>query len=112
MIHRIEKQSDKFRVALDATLDKSRLDGTRLEDDINAFVKEFYAQTKTLHDHFDAHKSSNADVQSVLDRAARIDDFMRRNRLKKKNAEKEWAKLRVNLDELARDYNVSWRWGY
>ena len=112
VIHRIEKQSDKFRVALDATLDKSRLDGTRLEDDINAFVKEFYAQTKTLHDHFDAHKSSNADVQSVLDRAARIDDFMRRNRLKKKNAEKEWAKLRVNLDELARVYNVTWRWGY
>jgi len=112
VIHRIENQSDKFRSALDAALDKSRLDGTRLEDDINAFVKEFYAQTKTLHDHFDNHKSTNADVQSVLDRAARIDDFMRHNRLKKRNAEKEWSKLKVNLDELARAYNVSWRWGY
>ena len=112
VIHRIEKQAYKFRTALDAALDKSRLDGTRSEDEINAFVKDFYAQTKTLHDHFDAHKSTNADVQSVLDRAARIDAFMRNNRLKKKNAAKEWANLRVNLDELARVYNVTWRWGY
>jgi hypothetical protein len=112
ILRRIENQSDKFRSALDAGLDKSRLDGTRREDDINAFVKDFYSQVKTLHDHFDDHKSANADVQSVLDRASRIDEFMSRNRLKKKNAEKEWAKVKVNLDELARVYNVSWRWGY
>lgn len=112
VIHRIESQADKFRSALDAALDKSRLDGTRSEDDINAFVKAFYAHTKTLHDHFDSHKSTNADVQSVLDRAASINAFMRRNRLKKKNAEKEWSKLKANLGELARVYNVSWRWGY
>lgn len=112
IIHRVEQQADKFRSALDSALDKSRLDGTRQEDDINAFVKEFYAQTKTLHDHFDHHKSTSADVQAVLDRASRIDAFMQRNRFRKRNAEKEWAKLRVNLDELARAYNVSWRWGY
>ena len=112
ILHRIEKQADKFRAALDAALDKSRLDGTRREDEINAFVKDFYAQTRALHEHFDAHKSTSADVQSVLDRASRIDAFMRGNRLKKKNAEKEWSKLKVNLDELARAYNVSWRWGY
>ena len=109
VLHRIEKQADKFRSALDVALDKSRLDGTRGEDDINAFVKDFYSQTKTLHEHFDDHKSSSADVQSVLDRASRIDAFMRRNRLKK-NADKEWSKLKANLDELARVYNVTWRW--
>jgi predicted glycoside hydrolase/deacetylase ChbG (UPF0249 family) len=111
-LRRIENQSDKFRSTLDAALDKSRFDGTRREDDINAFVKDFYSQVKTLHDHFDGHKSTNADVQSVLDRASRIDEFMSRTRLKKQNAQKEWAKLKVNLDELARVYNVSWRWGY
>lgn len=111
IINRIEKQSDKFRSALDAALDKSRLDGTRREDDINAFIKDFYKETKALRDHFDQHKSTGADVQSVLERASRIDEFMRRARLKK-NAEKEWSSLKANLDELARVYNVSWRWGY
>ncbi len=110
ILHRIEQQSDKFRSALDSALDKSRLNGTGEEDDINRFVKEFYEQTKTLHDHFDHHKSTSADVQSVLDRAASIDSFMRRNRLRKNNALKEWLALRGNLSDLARVYNVFWEW--
>ena len=109
IIHRVERQSDKFRSSLDSALDKSRFDGTKREDDINAFVKEFYAETKRLHDHFDNHKSTGADVESVLDRAARIDDFMHRYRLNSK-AQNDWSTLRTNLDELARVYNVSWRW--
>jgi predicted glycoside hydrolase/deacetylase ChbG (UPF0249 family) len=112
ILKRIENQSDKFRSAIDSALDKSRLDGTRREDDLNSFVKAFYEQTKALRDHFDDHKSTGADVQSVLERASRIDEFMRRNRLRRNNADKEWEKLRMNLDELARVYNVNWRWGY
>jgi len=111
IIHRIENESDKFRSSLDSALDKSRFNGSRREDDINAFVKDFYRETKRLHDHFDGHKSTGADVQSVLDRAARIDDFMHRYRLTSK-AQNDWSTLRANLDELARVYNVRWRWGF
>jgi O-methyltransferase involved in polyketide biosynthesis len=109
LIHRIENQSHKFRSSLDSALDKSRFDGSRREDDINASVKEFYAETKRLHDHFDNHKSTGADVQSVLDRAVRIDDFMRRFALTRK-AQNDWSNLRANLDELARAYTVTWQW--
>src|SRR6185437_2792225 len=83
ILKRIEQQSDRFSSALDSSLDKSRFNGSRQEDDINRFVKEFYEDTKKLRDHFDHHKSTSADVQSVLDRAASIDSFMRRNRLRK-----------------------------
>jgi archaellum component FlaC len=111
LIHRIEAQSDVFRKSLDSALDQSRLDGTRREDDINSFIKEFYNETKRLHDHFDAHKSTASDVQTVLNRAAQIDQFMRRNRLQRdREAQREWLELRAQLDELARLYNVSWRW--
>jgi hypothetical protein len=111
IIHRIESQSDEFRKSLDAALDKSRLNGTRREDDINAFVKNFYNQTKRLHDNFDHHRSTTSDVQLVLDGAAQIDQFMRRNKLKKQ-AQKDWATLRSNLDELARAYNMTWVWRF
>jgi hypothetical protein len=111
LIHRIETQSDVFRRSLDSALDQSRLDGTRREDDINSFVKDFYKDTKQLHDHFDNHKSTARDVQEVLNRAAQIDEFMHRNRLKRdRDAQREWLKLRANLDELAQLYNVNWRW--
>jgi len=112
ILKRIEQQSDHFRSALDSSLDKSRFNGSREEDDINRFVKEFYEDTKKLRDHFDHHKSTSADVQSVLDRAASIDSFMRRNRLRKEKALREWTQLRGNLDELAQVYNVSWQWRY
>jgi hypothetical protein len=111
LIHRIETQSDVFRKSLDTALDRSRLDGTRREDDINSFVKEFYQETKRLHEHFDSHKSTAGDVQTVLNRAGQIDQFMRRNRLRRdQEAQREWVQLRAHLDELALLYNVNWGW--
>jgi hypothetical protein len=109
IIHNLESASDKFRSSLDSALDRSSWDGTRREDDINSFVKEFYAETKALHDHFDHKRSTGADVQAVLDRAARIDQFMLRRPLTSK-AQNDWAEVKTNLDELARAYNVTWGW--
>jgi archaellum component FlaC len=109
ILHRIEEQSGKFRGSLDSALDRSRLNDTDREDDINAFIKDFDEQVKRLHDRFDDRKSVAADVQAVLDRAARIDAFMRRRGLSER-AQNEWSALRANLDQLAEAYTVSWRW--
>ena len=109
LLNRIEEQSGKFRGSLDSALDRSRLDDTNREDNINAFIKEFDQEVKRLHDRFDERKSVAADVQSVLDRAARIDNFMRRRGLTG-SAQDEWSALRTNLDELATAYSVTWRW--
>lgn len=109
MLERIEDQSGKFRSSLDRALDRSRLDDTNREDNINAFVGEFDQEVKRLHDRFDERKSVSADVQAVLDRAARIDNFMRRRGLTG-SAQNEWSALRASLDQLAEAYSVSWRW--
>jgi hypothetical protein len=109
LIHQMEEQSGRFRKSLDAALDRSRLDGTAREDEINAFVKSFDQTVKTLHDHFDDHKSTAGDVEAVLNQAAQIDRFMRRNRLEDK-ARRDWSSLRARLDSLADAYNVNWRW--
>jgi len=111
LLHRIEQQATKFRTSIDTALDRSRLDGTKREDDINAFIKEFDQEVKRLHDRFDERKSVAADVQAVLDRSDRINDFMRRHRLTD-SAQGEWLTLKTNLDELAQAYGVSWRWRY
>ena len=109
ILHRMENQANKFRHSLDAALDRSRLNGTNREDDINAFIKNFDEQTKRLHDRFDDHKSVAADVEAVLNSAASIDQFMRRQHLNER-AQNDWSTLRGNLDELAAAYNVTWRW--
>src|SRR5436190_253809 len=70
IIHGVEKQADIFRQSLRAALNKSHFNGSRRENDINAFVKDFDRETRRLHDHFDEHKSTSSDIQSVLNRAA------------------------------------------
>ena len=113
MIKQIENQTNTFRKSLDSALDRSRLNSTNREDDINAFVKDFYKETKQLHDNFDSRRSTANDVRTVLDRASQIDQFMRRNRLRNdRDAQRDWARLRVLLEELAGVYNVSWRWRF
>jgi O-methyltransferase involved in polyketide biosynthesis len=109
ILHRIEDQSTNFRRSLDAALDRSRLDDTNREDDINAFIKNFNEQTKRLHDRFDDRKAVAADVETVLNSAASIDQFMHRQRLNER-AQNDWSTLRASLDELAAAYNVTWRW--
>jgi hypothetical protein len=109
LIARIESRTNVFRSDLDARLDRSRIDGTRQEDDINQLVGNFENATNQLRDRFNSRRSVSADVQSVLDQAALIDSFMRRNRLGAR-AERDWANLRVDLNELASVYGVSWRW--
>jgi hypothetical protein len=109
LIRRIETRTNTFRSTLDATLDRSRIDGTRQEDNINQLVGDFENATNTLRDRFNSRQSVSADVQNVLNQAALIDSFMRRNRVDVR-AEQDWASLRVDLNELARTYGVAWQW--
>lgn len=108
-IRRVENDAKTFRSSFDRALDRSRLDGTTREDDVNARIKDFEEATKQLHDRFDERRSVANDVQNVLERAARIDEFMRRNRLDRR-AQGDWSKLRGDLDRLASIYGVTWRW--
>ncbi|MDX6695238.1 MAG: hypothetical protein QOF02_2841 [Blastocatellia bacterium] len=109
LISRIETRTDVFRQSIDATLDRSRYDGTRAEDDINSFVRDFENATNQLRDRFNGHQSVAADVQNVLDRAAFINSFVQRNRLGAR-VPRDWSSLRMDLDELARAYGVTWNW--
>ncbi len=109
IIHRVETDAKTYRKSLDHALDQSRLDGTGREDDVNARIKDFEEATKQLHDNFDSHRSAAADVQNVLDRAGRIDEFMRLNQLDR-TAQRDWSRMRGDLDQLASAYNVMWRW--
>jgi hypothetical protein len=109
LITRIENRTDTFRNSLGTRLDRSTINNTNAEDNINQLVADFENATNQLRDRFNSRQAVSADVQNVLNQAALIDSFMRRNRLGAR-VEREWASLRVDLNELARLYGVSWRW--
>src|SRR5215216_1116374 len=109
LLQRIETGADRFKVDLAAALDRSRLDNTQREDNVNQLVADFEQSTNQLRDRVNQRTASTSDVQMVLDRAARIDNFMQRRRLGGE-AERDWTMLRADLDQLANSYNVAWNW--
>ena len=109
LMAQLKKETGRFRKSLDSSLDRSRLNGTNREDDINTIVKSYEDATERLYSRFKDNKSVGADVEAVLDGAAELDRFMAR-RLASEKAERDWAAVREDLRRLADAYNVSWRW--
>ncbi len=109
ILRKLEEDTDRFRKSLDSALDRSRLDGSNREDNINAFVGEFEEATDRLKDRYEDQGYAPGQMREVLTRAARIDQFMRRRRLAGK-AESDWQKVRRDLNQLAKSYSVGWRW--
>ncbi|HVF42338.1 MAG TPA: hypothetical protein VM936_04975 [Pyrinomonadaceae bacterium] len=109
LIRRIENGTDRFRADMGTALDRSTYNGTRAEDNINQFVRDFETATDQLRSRFNSRNSATADVESVLRQATYIDDFMTRNRLSMR-AENDWTTLKGDLNQLAAAYTVAWNW--
>jgi hypothetical protein len=109
LIRRIETRANNFRTSLGRALDRSPIDSTRREENINQLVSDFEQATDRLRDRFNARQSTASDVQMVLDRAVLIDRFMQRNNLAAAS-ERQWSLLRSDIDTLASYYQVAWNW--
>src|ERR1044072_474255 len=109
LMNQLKKDTGRFRKSFDSSLDRSRLNGSNREDNINRFLKNYEDATARLYSRFKDNKSVGADVEAVLDGAAEINQFMTR-RLASERAERDWDAVRQDLRRLAEAYNVSWRW--
>jgi hypothetical protein len=109
LLNRLETRTDNFRREIDRTLDNSRVNGTRYEENIAEFVTDFENATDRLRNNFASRNSTVSDVQEVLDRAMFINEFMRNNRFAVQ-AQNQWNLIRNDLNLLANYYNVNWTW--
>jgi hypothetical protein len=109
VLKRLEEDTDRFSKSLDSALDRSVLNGTQAEDEINGYVHQFEEATDRLKDRYEDKGAAPAAAREVLNRGQAIDRFMRRNRLGGR-AESDWQIVRSDLNLLARTYRINWRW--
>jgi hypothetical protein len=109
LLTRTKKSADRFRHSLDRAFDRSRIDGSREDNNINQFVEDFAETTNHLSDHFDRRQVVTSDIEDVLRCSVSIDSFMQRHQLAAQ-AENDWLTVRRDLDDLAQAYNVTWNW--
>jgi hypothetical protein len=102
LLNRLEKDANAFRKSFDHALDRSRLNGSRREDDLNAYVGDFENATDDLQKQFDRNRRVAGDVQEVLDRGSRIEREMPRRGDEWDRANRDWEFVRRDLNDLAR----------
>lgn len=109
LIKRLETDTDRYKSSLDRALDRSRINGTRLEDEINEFVRQFEEATDRLRERAEDQQFAPGAAREVLNRGRSINIFMRNNRLGEE-AERDWVKVRNDLTWLSNSYHIRWRW--
>jgi len=110
IIKRVEERSDEFRKVVDRSLDRSVLNGTNREDNINQQVKELENAIDNLRHDFDRANTwaeTRSQVQRVMNEADEVNAIVRRGRWKRGGPVKsEWALVRSDLNKLAAVYNL------
>ena len=108
IIKRAENHSDTFQKVVDRTLDRSYLDGTRKEDNINEQVKQLERALDRLRGEFDRRdnwRETRNHMRDVLNQADEVGRIVARNRFTPK-VRAEWAGLRRDLNSLAGVYDL------
>jgi YmgG-like glycine-zipper protein len=107
LVLRIENRANLFRNSVQAWSNRNYSQANNGNEDINLLVRDFNDNVRLLRERFDQRQVTSADVQGLLNRAARVDDFVRRQALDMRSRN-HWSSLRVDLNQLSRHYNVSW----
>ncbi len=109
LVTRIETHSSAFHASVERAIDRSPVNGSPAEDQIDRSVKEFEQATDRLRDRVNDRRSDTADAEDVLRRASFIDTFMMRNALEAR-AQSDWQALRLDMNDLARAYGITSGW--
>lgn len=108
IIKNVEERTDRFVSQFDNSLDRSRLNGTKREDNLNQRAKDLEKATDELRRDFDRSDrwiENKDEVQRCLNIAADINAAMR-NRKLGRGAENNWGNVRAELNTLAQVYNL------
>jgi hypothetical protein len=109
LVNRIDTHRDAFHAAFERAIDRSPIKGSAAEEQIDRSVKDFEQATNLLRDRVNDRQSEPADAENVLRRASFIDNLMMRNRLDTP-AQSAWQALRLDMNDLARAYGITWSW--
>src|SRR5437764_1862895 len=106
-ILRLENRANLFRNGVDDWSQSSNANYDA-NGEFNTTAREFNDSVRRLRDNFDRRRATRSDVQDILNRAARIDDFVRLNSLDART-QNLWSSMRVDLNQLASAFNLTWQ---
>jgi hypothetical protein len=108
LARRIEDRSQSFQRNLDRSLDRSRIDDTRREDNINELARDFRNAADRFRnvagDNDDLYRSQD-EAQQLLQLGSRVERVIGRVRLDSRTAS-DWSQIRADLRTVADIYRL------
>lgn len=112
-IHRLDRLAKDFERDLDRALDRSRVDGTRREDHINAQGHDFRRAVSDLKSRFgngrDLSRSRN-EAERVLQEAQQFNRLGRSGAIDNRVAS-EWSQIQQELQIISDAYGIGYGYG-
>jgi hypothetical protein len=112
-IHRLDRLAKDFERDLDRALDRSRVDGTRREDRINAQGHDFRRAVSELKSRFgngrDLSRSRN-EAERVLQEAQQFNRLGRSGAIDNRVAS-EWSQIQQELQIISDAYGIGYGYG-
>lgn len=108
LFERLEERTDHFSNQLNKSLDRSRLDGGKTEDNIADRAKDLENATDELRREFDfadTRGETRQNARKVLRTATLVNRIMARRNFSRQS-ENSWVRLRAEINALARIYGL------
>jgi hypothetical protein len=102
-VRNLKNRSKQFERRIDRELDRSRIDGTRREDQINAIAADFARAADRLDREYDNrrdYRNSQDEARRVLQLGSQLDRALSRGRLSY-NIQNDWNRIRQDLRILS-----------
>src|SRR6267142_6635001 len=106
LLRRIEDRIDLLRNSLNTTTNRSPVYDNR-DNNPSVLLTDFEDAVRQLHQAVNSRTSTADDAQLVLDRASALDNFIRQRTVDART-QRYWTNLRVDLNDLARLYGLTW----
>ncbi len=110
---RLRYRADEFGDSLDYALDTSKLDGSKLEDEVNLLFTKFEDNIEELEDRVDkAEPITSPDIDRIVKQGMLIDSFLTTHNLMSPRLMSDWWQVKSSLREMALRSNTRWTWTY
>ena len=105
-VKNLKNRSKQFERRIDRELDRSRIDGSRREDNINNLARDFARAADRLDSEYDNRRDYNRsqdEARRVLQLGSQLDRVLSRARLSY-NVQNDWNRIRQDLQVLGNAY--------
>ena len=111
LIKQLREDTDRFEKTLNTALDRSPIDGTKAEDEINRYVREFEYAIGKFKKNWENDGDAKGWAGEVMVRGRALDRFLKKHTDQLSSpVHTDWETVKLDIGRIAKANNVKAKW--